>query len=186
LETKRRIDGAKTRLIGEKLVKNLSQSDYLVFFDHGDSASENVCQPTSYMGRRYGSDATLSGIDIAIVHGGKVIVLAEVEESAVRPKTVLGDIFGAVVADRIRIKGKSYSLEEATLVVSLVTEEKGKRGTKYSRLERQVAKYLSDRASSSGKPRVGKVRIVPCSDQDIVRRTERLVRLEAHKAVKAK
>jgi hypothetical protein len=60
--------GKFTREVGEKLAMRFRACDDIkVFYDHGDSrTNQEVCQPTTYMGRRYGSDATLSGLDIAI------------------------------------------------------------------------------------------------------------------------
>ncbi|MFC1896015.1 hypothetical protein ACFL0Q_05080, partial [Thermodesulfobacteriota bacterium] len=184
MATKLKRDGARTQRIAEELAESLPKPEYSVLFDHGDSSRSDVCQPTSYMGRRYGADATLSGIDIAVVHRGKLIILVEIEESAARPKTILGDIFGVAVADRVRIQNRAYPIDGVTMIVSLTVEEKGKRAVKYLRLERQVSKYLAEHDGASGNPRVGKVRVITSNAEDLVRRTERLVRLEAHKAAK--
>src|SRR5208282_2115899 len=106
-------DGIKTRMIAEKLEEALcaNQEQFScieLFYDHGDKNNPHVCQPTTYMGKRYGADATLSGLDIVLVKGRDAFLLVEVEESAVRPKTILGDVFGVAIADRIRIKQKQF------------------------------------------------------------------------------
>ena len=123
--------GVNTRAVAEQLKHKLdADTDRFggieVFYDHGDSSKPEVCQPTSYMGRRYGADATLSAIDIIVTKGNNVILAVEIEESTVRPKTVLGDVFGIALADRIRIKGKPYSLKNATIVVGIAIEGRGK------------------------------------------------------------
>ena len=138
----------RTRQIAEALCDKLRDdsdrySGVEVFYDHGDSSKTEVCQPTSYMGRRYGADATLSVIDIVLVKNGKVFLLVEVEESVVRPKTVLGDVFGAILANRVRIHGKSYPIDNAVLIVALTFSKHGKRCKKYARLERHLKKYLA-------------------------------------------
>jgi len=79
-----------TRAIAEQLKKKLDAdperfAKIEVFYDHGDPKRTEVCQPTTYMGRRYGRDATLSGVDIVVTKGREVILAIEVEESTVRP-----------------------------------------------------------------------------------------------------
>ncbi|MBW2595997.1 MAG: hypothetical protein JRC93_08485 [Deltaproteobacteria bacterium] len=61
--------GANTKAIAEQLKSKLDAElerfkDIRIFYDHGDSSKHEVCQPTTYMGRRYGTDATLSDVDI--------------------------------------------------------------------------------------------------------------------------
>jgi len=189
-----RQQGINTKEIGEQLSDKISNKDtgIRVFYDHGDSSKPGVCQPTAYMGKRYGRDATLSGVDIVVTKGKDVILAIEIEESMVRPKTVLGDIFGIALADRIRIskgkdkdksKGKNYSTSDATIVVAVVVEEKGKRAAKYVRLERLLNRYFKEFEKDKNLA-IKKVRIVPCPEKDLVRRIERLIRLEVGKRVR--
>ena len=125
--------GKRTRQIAEKLEKNLCAdperySGVQLFYDHGDSSKTEVCQPTSYMGRRYGADATLSGLDIVLIHKGRVFLLVEVEEGQARPKTILGDVFGVVLAERVSIGGKSYPIVDATMIVAMIISSRGRQG----------------------------------------------------------
>jgi len=174
-----RLQGKMTREIGDCLRDKVADThpDVAVFYDHGQSGNRNVCQPTTYMGRRYGTDATLSGVDIVAVKNKKVIVVVEIEESGVRPKKVLGDVFGVVLADSMRIKGNRYLIDGATIVIAVLHDAKGKKGAKYRRMERHLARYFSRQPSTS----VSKVRILLCSAEDLVRRIERLLRLELSK-----
>ena len=174
-----KVGGINTRTIGEKLKRQLDadKSRYAgikIFYDHGNSSQPEICQPTTYMGRRYGSDATLSGVNIVVVKNNNVFIAVEIEESQIRPKTVLGDIFGVVLSDKIRIKGKSYSVKNATVVIAISDNGRGKQSDKYSRLERHINKYLKSNLSKN----VTKVRIITCKTNDLVRRIERLLRLE--------
>jgi hypothetical protein len=176
--------GFNTRKIAEKLKSKLDADPerykgIRIYYDHGESKKSNVCQPTTYMGRRYGADATLSGVDIVVVKDNNAVLVVEVEESTVRPKVIIGDIFGIVLADRIRIKRKSYSLKNATIVVAIAEEGKGKKSAKYIRLERHLARYLKNNPPRTPK----KVRIIPCPISDLVRRIERLIRLEAGRCI---
>jgi hypothetical protein len=183
--------GRRTREIAERLQESLLEdpkrySGVRVYYDHGDSTKTEVCQPTSYMGRRYGADATLSGIDIALVKNGTVFLAVEVEESEVRPKTVLGDAFGVILADRIRIHNRPYPLDDAVLIVAIATSGRGKRAAKYFRLERHLRKYVRVLRRSSLRTGVKKVRLVAAPPSDMVRRIERLVRLEVGKALSSR
>lgn len=180
--------GQRTRQIAERLRENLRSdpvrySDVQLFYDHGDSSNAEVCQPTSYMGRRYGADGTLSGLDIVLVHKGRVFLLVEVEESQVRPKTILGDVFGVVLAERVSIRGRSYPIGDATMIVAITVSGGGRRAEKYTRLERHLHKYLDALRSTMRQIRVAKIRIVTSDSDDLVRRIERLVRLETGKGV---
>ncbi len=168
-----------TKEIGNRLTNSVAvvHPDVTVFYDHGRSGDHNVCQPTTYMGRRYGADATLSGVDIVAVKDRKVIVVVEIEEGGFRPKTMLGDVFGVALADSMHIQGDRYVIEDAVIVIAVVHDGKGKKGEKCGRLERHLARYFLRQPSRS----VSTIRVLPCSSEDIVRRIERLVRLELSK-----
>ena len=177
--------GDRTKRIAEQLSARLSKSDDFkgikVYYDHGESGHASVCQPTSYMGRRYGSDATLSGIDIILVRNGKAFLAVEVEESYVRPKTVLGDVFGIALANRVRIQGRTYPIHEALLMVAVVVGSSGRRREKYKRLERHIGRYIRALQTSSPRTNIKKVRVITTSQEDLVRRVERFIRLEVGK-----
>jgi hypothetical protein len=178
--------GINTREIGETLKRKIDKnpgklSGAKLFYDHGDPANVEVCQPTSYMGKRYGADATLSAIDIVITKGNKVILAVEIEEGKVRPKTVIGDIFGIVLCDRVHILRKPYLIDNTTIIVAIAQDNnKGKQAEKYVRLERKLGKYLKSNPPTG----IRKIRIISCPTKDIVNRIERLIRLEAGKSTK--
>ncbi len=177
-----KIPGFNTKLVAEGLKDKLDAGPLRfkgikLFYDHGSSSKAEVCQPTAYMGRRYGRDATLAAVDIVVTKGKEVLLAIEIEESVVRPKTVLGDIFAIAIAERMRIQGKPYSIKDTTIVVALAEEGKGKKSDKYVRLERHLNRYF--KGDPSG--RVKKIRIIPCPIDDLVRRIERIIRLEIGK-----
>lgn len=178
------LHGVNTKTIGDQLKYKLSAnpkrySGIGVFYDHGDPSMPEVCQPTTYMGRRYGGDATLSGVDVVITKEKNVILAIEIEESVVRPKIVIGDVFGIALADRIRIKGKPYSIKNATIIIAIADDGKGKQSAKYTRLEHHLDRYFKTIPSRTLK----KVRIITCPSHDLVRRIERLIRLETGKRI---
>lgn len=177
-----KVPGKRTQEIGkqlkQKLIDETNKFEGInLFYDHGDSSDPEVCAPTTYMGRRYGDDATLSNVDIILTKGNEVILAVEIEESSVSPKKVIGDIFGIAIADSIMIQEKPYSLKDVTVIVAYLDEEKGKQSNKYQRLEEHLKKYFATNTLRS----VSKVRIIPCKKGDMVRRIERLIRFELGK-----
>lgn len=177
-----RAHGINTKNIAESLKKKLDADPkryygIKLFYDHGDSSKPEVCQPTTYIGKRYGADATLSGVDIILTKDKNAFIAIEIEESQTRPKTILGDIFSVILSNKIRIKGEPYSVKNATVIIAISDTGKGKQSAKYSRLERHLNKYIKLNTSTSK----NKIRIVSCETKDLVRRIERLIRLEAGK-----
>ncbi len=67
-----KIHGTYTVAVAKKLTELIKDDKkrykgIKVYYDHGDSSNPQVCQPTTYMGRRYGNDATLSGVNIELL-----------------------------------------------------------------------------------------------------------------------
>ena len=179
--------GVNTKAIAEQLKHKLESDPKRfgrigMFYDHGDSPKPEVCRPTTYMGKRYGTDATLSDVDIVVAKAKNVSLAVEVEESAVRPKIVIGDVFGIALAERIRIRGKHYSIKNTSIIVAIADDGKGKQSAKYDRLERHLNRYFKANPSKALK----KVRIIPCPTHDLVRRLERLIRFEIGKSLRLK
>jgi hypothetical protein len=173
--------GVNTKAVAEKLISKLDADPVRykgikVFYDHGDSKKPEVCQPTSYMGRRYGGDATLSAIDIVVVKEKNVLFAVEIEEHKIRPKDIIGDIFGIALCDSIRIKGKRYSNNISKIIIAIALNRKGKQPDKYTRLERHLNRFFKNESP--------KVRIISCPLNELVRRVERLIRLEVGKNAK--
>jgi len=59
------------KIIAVKLLTKLKAEperykDFEVYYDHGDSSRPEVCEPTTYIGRRYCVDAKLSKVDIVV------------------------------------------------------------------------------------------------------------------------
>jgi len=174
--------GINTKAIAEQLKQMLDANpdrfkNVKLFYDHGDSSKQEVCQPTTYMGRRYGADATLSAVDIVVTKGSDVITAVEIEESTIRPKTIIGEIFGIVLARNMRILDKFYSIKNATIIIAIKGTGKGKQSSKYVRLERHLNNFFKLNPLES----VKRVRIITSLAEDLVRRVERLIRLEVGK-----
>lgn len=129
------------------------------------------------MGRRYGNDATLAVVDIVVVKDKNIFLAIEIEERTCNPKKVIGDVFGIALADKMRIQGEIYSINDAIIIIAIVDEGKGKQSAKYTRFERHLDRYFKANPSKI----VKKVRIISCPIEDLVRRIERLIRLETGK-----
>jgi hypothetical protein len=142
--------------------KSLKFKGYDVFYDHG-TASENVGRIVSTIEKEYGREDELSQLDIAIVEriSDNVVALIEIEETADRPKTFLGDILGVLFGEHISFKGKELRIGDFTtlIVVGLSKAHHGKRnqyildkvkkvkatlGTKNSAIGRVVIETFSD------------------------------------------
>ena len=188
--TMRNPQGIATKRIGELLEQRFEYDSELsslrVWYDHGTrELSRNVCQPTTYMGRRYGRDATLSGLDIAVTLGSKVLLIVEIEERTARPKIILGDIFGVVLADSVMIGKRRYSIKDVELLIAMVTPEKGKIAEKLSRLKRHVNKYIKALRDSGRSRSVRVVSIEPTTQDELVQRIEKRIRRIVNKKLRS-
>ena len=177
--------GINTIAIAKKLKENLERDKLRypgieLFWDLGKPSEPGVGRPTTYMGRRYGRDATLSVVDIVLTKNKKVFLAVEIEESKqVNPKTVLGDIFGILLCDKLRFQKKDYLIKKSVVIVAIAVSNKGKRAKKYKRFERHLKRYLTKHPSES----VSKIRVIPCTTSELIRWIERLIRFVAGKEI---
>ena len=111
----RKSHGELTAEIGQ----SLNFDNYEVLFDHGISG-ENIGKIVSYFGDKNQRGTQLSYLDIALVKksSNKVVALIEIEEKANRPKTIIADIFGFLMGEKLTFHGKELELCRLTLVES--------------------------------------------------------------------
>ena len=129
--------GEYTKRLGEQLIKLLHESgllDIAVYYDHGHRSDPNVCKPTPYFGE-YSTGTTLSNVDLAVVKNNEVKVLCEIEEEGGSPKKIIGDVCNLLLAEKIRIKGSDYPLDEFFFLLGIKLAEKGKGIAKLKALE---------------------------------------------------
>lgn len=100
--------------------KSLEFEHYEALYDHGAS-STTVGKIVSYFGDKNERGTQLSYLDIAIVrkNTNQVIALIEIEETANRPKTIIGDIFAFLMGERIAFQGKELEITNATTLIIL-------------------------------------------------------------------
>jgi hypothetical protein len=112
--------GDLTAKVGESLRKDLASKGYEVLHDHGAKA-KHVGKIVSWFGTAKAPtrETALSQMDIAVVEQKtwKALALIEIEETSNRPKSVLGDVFGALVGDRVTFRGKTLKLGPWTTLI---------------------------------------------------------------------
>ena len=115
--------GQLTAQMGARLESWLAPLGYEVLYDHGEGAKDNVGNIVAW----FGEDAapthatSMSQLDIAVVKSinGKrhAVALIEIEESDDRPKNVLGDLFGALLADHVGYGGEQLAVDARTALI---------------------------------------------------------------------
>lgn len=112
-------DGQLTADVAKRLAEYYDKKGFDVLHDHGPN-SKNKGEIVAYFGERPSRKTELSQLDMAIVErsSGKICALIEVEETSTRPKTLLGDVFGTLLAEHISFKGTPLDVcEHASLIV---------------------------------------------------------------------
>lgn len=117
-------NGELTAKIARVLTKKFEgRADIL--FDHGDKAvdgADKVGTISAWYGDTLNRDALLADLDIAVVlpQSNRVLLLIEVEESTANPKTILGDVFAALLGEHFTFQGKrTLDVGEWTTLVVL-------------------------------------------------------------------
>lgn len=112
--------GELTAAMGERLEGWLVPLGYEVLYDHGDKTKANVGNIVCWFG---GEDAPrreteLSQLDMAVVKSvsgrRQAVTLIEIEESDDRPKNLLGDLFGTLLADHVAFGGEELAVGAKT------------------------------------------------------------------------
>ncbi len=108
--------GALTSEIGARLERDFK--DYDVYYDHGERA-EHVGKIVSSFGPKPARGTELGQLDIAVVERStrEVLALIEIEETNDEPKTILGDVFGALMGDQITFHGEPLAVGDWTTLI---------------------------------------------------------------------
>jgi len=112
--------GQLTSAIALSLTDPMNTMGYNVFSDH-DPASGQVGKIVSHISEKNQQGVQLSQLDMAIVDkkSGRAVVLIEIEETNDRPKTLLGDIFGVLIGERITFHKKELKVGKWTTLLIL-------------------------------------------------------------------
>jgi len=91
--------GEKTGQFGLWLTKALKDyPQYQVVYDHGNRKEHaNVAVIKAFIGDKVTKDNKLADIDVVVTNrAGEILLLIEIEESPISPKTLLGDVFASL------------------------------------------------------------------------------------------
>ena len=143
--------------------KSMEFEGYDVLYDHGIS-SKTVGKIVSYFSDKNERGTQLSYLDIAIVkkNTNQAVALIEIEETANRPKTIIGDIFAFLIGERVVFQGKELEVGNSTALMVLgysklqhpkhnqyilekVEKAKSALGTNNSRIGKIVIETYSDK-----------------------------------------
>jgi len=101
--------GEKTGQFGlwltEYINEERTKKDYLVYYDHGDpTRHDNVKAIKGFVGEKVKNANRLTDIDVLVANrNNEILLLIEIEESQISPKTLLGDIFASLVSTKFSV-----------------------------------------------------------------------------------
>jgi len=101
--------GEKTGQFGlwltEYIHENHSNQGYQVYYDHGDSRlHDNVAVIKGFLGDTVTSKNKLAEVDVMVVNQNhEVLLLIEIEESLLSPKTLFGDVFASIFSNKFAV-----------------------------------------------------------------------------------
>ncbi len=114
--------------------KRVPLQGYLIFFDHGENVDfANVGAIKGFYGERVTNQNRLADIDVLIANNkDEAVLLIEIEERAISPKKLLGDIYAILFCNRVAIKigdkQKKISISPKTrLIVAGIVPSSGQR-----------------------------------------------------------
>jgi len=93
--------GEKTGQFGLWLTEELKDyPQFQVYYDHGNpEAHSNVAVIKAFLGDEVTRENKLADIDVMVTNqAGEILLLIEIEESPISPKTLLGDVFASLLS----------------------------------------------------------------------------------------
>jgi hypothetical protein len=140
--------GGFTGELGKKIREKYSDwSDVQVFYDHLNTKDEFTCSPTVFWGE-LNSRTRLGQLDIVVLVDGKVRIVCEIEETVSPPKKIIGDVYGVVLADSIRIKGKEYPIGDVDFLFAVKLDDSPVKKAQLEELNEHVQKNLPSTSSN--------------------------------------
>ncbi len=118
--------GERTGEFGLWLTEILQDSNqYQVYYDHGDSeVHDNVAVIKAFLGETVTRENKLADVDVMVANrDNEILLLIEIEESPLSPKTLLGDIFASLFSTNfaVRVDGKQTNFSVTDRTRLLVT-----------------------------------------------------------------
>ena len=99
--------GEKTGQFGLWLTESLKDfHQYQVYYDHGDPEVDNhVAVIKAFLGETVNKDNKLADVDVMVANQeNEILLLIEIEESPISPKTLLGDVFACLLSSGFAVK----------------------------------------------------------------------------------
>ena len=110
-------------------------SEYIVYYDHGDSNLDNVGVIQGFVGTQPKGENTLAEVDVMVVDAeGNIKLLIEIEDkSSPSPKKLLGVLFSIILCDKFAFgvgsKKKIFRVNpETKIIIAGFVNPKGKKG----------------------------------------------------------
>ncbi len=143
--------GHMTCEFGKWLTANVNEigapSDYVVFYDHGDSQEENVVAIKGFCGDEVCNKNRLADVDVMIAKpSGRIVLLIEIEERHATPKKIIGDAATLLMCTKFAVRKekeqKTYTVDRnSRLLIALILPDHGDR-------QRKVSEVLAPRFKS--------------------------------------
>ena len=143
--------------------KSLKFEGYDILYDHGISGKA-VGRIVSFFSDKNERGTQLSYLDIAIVKKdtNQAVALIEIEETANKPKTIIGDIFAFLMGEKVTFQGKELEVGNWTTLIILgfsklqhlkhnqyilekVEKAKASLGTKHCEIRKILVETYSDK-----------------------------------------
>jgi hypothetical protein len=159
--------GELTAWIASKISDDWKKRGYDVLYDHGTKNNDaNIGKIVSWIGDKYIRESELGQLDIAIVKesSGQIFALLEIEETADRPKTFLGDVFSMLMGEHITFGGKRELTVDkgTTLIIIGQSKVRHQERNKHLQNETMRVKFHLSTANSV----VGNIVIDTFTDED--------------------
>jgi hypothetical protein len=136
--------GELTAALGKALQKELAGRN-TVYYDHGRAGEEGVGAISACLGEDLHRDNKLAELDIAILSPDKkAALLIEIEESADRPKTIIGDAMTICLSDQIRFKGKPLDVGEWTTLLIISRKAPEMHKDRLEEIEKRINRLIEN------------------------------------------
>ena len=131
------------------ILENYTNQGYQVYYDHGDSKlHNNVASIKGFLGDTVTSKNKLADLDVMVANQDhEILMLIEIEESPLSPKTLFGDIFASLFSTQfaVRVDGEQtyFSITNRTrlLVAGYVPQKTRKKSNLMIEIRSRLADF---------------------------------------------
>jgi len=134
----------------EYLREEREEKNYIVYYDHGDPTQhDNVKAIKGFSGDEVRNENRLTDIDVLVANQNReILLLIEIEESPISPKTLLGDIFASLFSTKFAVKIGNENIyfsktPRTHLIVASYNPSDKKRKIYTDRVQEKLREFLS-------------------------------------------